>query len=337
MARTLGTASWLTLLPEDLIIFILALLNDYSDCARFCLASPRIGLLALRKPLLTFKHPLFSVALSIETTKIAIGPMFNLGFTNMMLRKYASDSKATSESFAWIKRVSPQLYLTEELSGPNGCLPRSTTIDSKWWYLDTPKVCYNDNRKTLCQLDRTLVARIDAFSGRVHKTHFDGERGVERMLRMQSEPGTIYFEGEHGIEHVVRLELKNNVVKHFEGTRNNEHIVRVVHADKHVRHYEGERFNERIVRIELPNGKVKHYEGESGYERLTRTTFDDNDSRRECYYEGEKNYERLVRGVFKNGNVNIYEGTRGCERIVRSEVPAPKHFTGERSAEQIIC
>ena len=54
---------WLGELPPELHLRILEGVDDFSDCAAFSLASPRLGLLALRSGLARFKDPLFAVAM----------------------------------------------------------------------------------------------------------------------------------------------------------------------------------------------------------------------------------------------------------------------------------
>ena len=49
---------WLAELPPELQLRILEGVDDFSDCAAFSLASPRLGLLALRSGLPRFKDPL---------------------------------------------------------------------------------------------------------------------------------------------------------------------------------------------------------------------------------------------------------------------------------------
>ena len=56
---------WLGELPPELHLRILEGVDDFSDCAAFSLASPRLGLLALRSGLARFKDPLFAVAMRL--------------------------------------------------------------------------------------------------------------------------------------------------------------------------------------------------------------------------------------------------------------------------------
>jgi hypothetical protein len=56
---------WLIELPEELLLRVLKSLDDFSDCAAFSLASPRLGLLAQNNSLVRFKDPLFAVAIRL--------------------------------------------------------------------------------------------------------------------------------------------------------------------------------------------------------------------------------------------------------------------------------
>ncbi|EOD27443.1 hypothetical protein EMIHUDRAFT_235778 [Emiliania huxleyi CCMP1516] len=56
---------WLGELPPELHLRILEGVDDFSDCAAFSIASPRLGLLALRSGLARFKDPLFAVAMRL--------------------------------------------------------------------------------------------------------------------------------------------------------------------------------------------------------------------------------------------------------------------------------
>ena len=171
---------WLEL-PTELLIQVLQWLSDYSDCARFCLASPRVGLEALRhESLPMFKHPLFAVALRMEIAKMEYGPMFNVSITEKLLRKYAADSKATSDTFAWIKSLSPQLYLEERLSTLSYSLSWSTlsyslTSVTYWFLLNAfARNPVNGNPSM------TLVRKKTSDT----VTHYKGEAYVEEIKRI---------------------------------------------------------------------------------------------------------------------------------------------------------
>ena len=118
----------LELLTEDLLHAMLKHLDDYSDCARFSRASPRLGLGALRqKELLPrFQHPLFAVAMRMEGGRhmvaqrsAAVGarallpPDTGAAFAEAWLRKYARDRLASPNDFAWIRVASAELYIAE--------------------------------------------------------------------------------------------------------------------------------------------------------------------------------------------------------------------------------
>ena len=191
--------AWLEL-PRELLIQVLQWLFDYSDCARFCLASPRVGLEALRhESLLTFKHPLFAVALRMETAKMEYGPMFNVSITEKLLRKYAADNKATSDTFAWIKRLSPQLYLEEREE-------RLSTLTStaSWFLVDAfARNPVNGNPSM------TLVRRRTSDT----VTHYEGEANVEEIVRIVDFNGnSILFD--QGSRRLVCLMTSDKVTYH---------------------------------------------------------------------------------------------------------------------------
>ena len=124
-ARTEDDASptdWLAELPPELQLRILEGVDDFSDCAAFSLASPRLGLLALRSGLARFKDPLFAVAMRLLLTERLLAGAF-VGAPIMdtlneaTLRAYAADRRATADHFPWLARVSPALRLTSEVEG----------------------------------------------------------------------------------------------------------------------------------------------------------------------------------------------------------------------------
>lgn len=191
---------WLEL-PTELLIQVLQWLVDYSDCARFCLASPRVGLAALRhESLLTFKHPLFAVALRMETAKMEYGPMFNVSITEKLLRKYAADHKATSDTFAWIKRLSPQLYLEERMI----VLYSTLTSTTSWFLVDAfARNPVNGNPSM------TLVRRKTSDT----VTHYEGEANVEEIVRIVDFNGnSILFD--QGSRRLVCLMTSDKVTYH---------------------------------------------------------------------------------------------------------------------------
>ena len=64
----------------------------------------------------------------------------------------------------------------------------------------------------LCLLDRSRT------QGQMFKVqHYEGERGAERMVRVESANGNVqYYEGEQGAERCVRAEFANGMVQHYE-------------------------------------------------------------------------------------------------------------------------
>ena len=108
---------WLGELPPELHLRILEGVDDFSDCAAFSLASPRLGLLALRSGLARFKDPLFAVAMRLLLIERLIAGSFvgssiiRPTLCEATLRAYAADRRATADHFPWLARVSPALCL----------------------------------------------------------------------------------------------------------------------------------------------------------------------------------------------------------------------------------
>jgi hypothetical protein len=292
-----ATGRPLELLTEDLLQHVLKYLEDYSDCARFSLASPRLGLGVLRTPqkeiLPRFQHPLFAVAMRMEGGGIPVA-----AFAEAWLRKYAGDSVASPKDFAWIRVASAELYICSTLPDFAWHLVRSGEMDAKL---------------RLISPSRTMGPMMQ---------HYEGERGAERHVRDEFANGTVqHYEGEKGAERLVRAEPAGGCegqVQHYEGERGAERLVRDEFANGTVQHYEGEKGAERRVRAEFANGTVQHYEGERGAERLVRAEPAGCEGQVQ-HYEGEKGAERRVRAEFTNGTV------RQRSSIHRSSIlPCPR-------------
>ena len=254
---------WLAELPPELHLRILEGVDDFSDCAAFSLASPRLGRLALHSDLPRFKDPLFAVAMRLQLAQRVAAPRRSprlaasapaaippSPLTESVLRKYAAARRASADHFPWLARVSPALCLSTELDGPG------------------------DNRIDIWRLKR------------------GEESGAKLRLRSLRSGQVLHYEGEQGAERLVREEFADGNVLHFEGEQGAERKVRVVLADGNVVHYEGEQGAERMVRTETPAGSVWYYEGESGVERLVRMALADGGV---GHCEGEKGAEQVVR------------------------------------------
>ncbi|EOD33565.1 hypothetical protein EMIHUDRAFT_313970 [Emiliania huxleyi CCMP1516] len=240
---------WLGELPPELHLRILEGVDDFSDCAAFSLASPRLGLLALRSGLARFKDPLFAVAMRLLLVQRRCADPFvtvSATLNEVILRRYAADRRASADHFPWLARVSPALRLSSEVTGAGASR-------AEHWRLRRGEENGANLRRRLLQ------------SGTVQ--HYEGERGAERVVRMESADGEVaFYEGERGAERMVRMESANGNVQYYEGERGAERLVRMELADGMVQHYEGEQGAERMVRMELPDGTVLHYEGERGAE-----------------------------------------------------------------------
>jgi hypothetical protein len=333
-----ATADRLTLLSQELLICVLKYLEDYSDCARFSLASPRLGLTALHNglQLSRFQHPLFAVAMRLITRQAGgregmrsstlarraearARSMTTPGsahsrFAEAWLRKYvASYAAATPDDFEWIKASSPELHIAQTaILRPCG---------TQLWHLVRGGVP-----------DATVRRKFS--DGTVY--YFEGEQGAERVVRTGLTNGTVwYLEGEKGAERLVRAELADGTVQYFEGEQGAERLVRAESADGTVLYYEGEQDAERLVRAELANGFVQYYEGEPGAERVVRAESADGTVQ---YYEGEQDAERLVRTELTNGTVWYLEGEPGAGRLVRAERAdgTVQYYEGEQDAERLV-
>ena len=238
---------WLGELPPELHLRILEGVDDFSDCAAFSLASPRLGLLALRSGLARFNDPLFAVAMRLLLIERLIAGSF-VGAPIMdtlneaTLRAYAADRRATADHFPWLARVSPAHCLSSEVTGAGASR-------AEYWRLRRGEENGANLRRRLLQ------------SGKVQ--HYEGERGAERWVRMELANGNVqHYEGERGAERVVCAEFPNGNVQYYEGVKGAERMVRVEYANGEVQLFEGEQGSERVVRAVFANGAVAYYEGE---------------------------------------------------------------------------
>jgi hypothetical protein len=270
----------LTLLSQELLVCVLKYLEDFSDCAKFSLASPRLGLTALQNGLQLprFQHPLFAVAMRLITRQTGgregmrsstlarraearARSMPTPGgahsrFSEAWLRKYVADAAASPDDFEWIKASSTELHIAE-----------STILSSRQWYLVRGGVPDAKVRVVLTNgtvdyyegdKDAERLVRTEFANGLVQ--YYEGEDGAERVVRSESANGTGYFEGKDGAEHLVRAEFaEGTVVLYFEGEQDAERRIRAEFADGSVHYYEGEQGAERVVRAEFADGSVhKH-------------------------------------------------------------------------------
>ena len=256
---------WLGELPHELHLRILEGVDDFSDCAAFSLASPCLGLLALRSGLARFKDPLFAVAMRLQIAQQCVGSVgtVSVSLSEDTLRRYAADRRASADHFPWLARVSPALRLTSEVEGAG------------------------ERRAEVWRLQRgengTMLRLRLLQSGQVK--HFKGEQGAEQLVRgVFPNGGVKHFEGERGAERKVRMEFPNGNVQHYEGERGAERVVCAEFPNGNVQYYEGVKGAERMVRVEYANGEVQLFEGEQGAERVVRAVFANGAV---AYYEGE--------------------------------------------------
>ena len=165
---------WLAELPPELHLHILEGVDDFSDCAAFSLASPRLGLLALRSGLARFKDPLFAVAmrlLLVERFVASLGSsIMDTTLSEDTLRRYAADRRASADHFPWLARVSPALRLSSEVTGAGASR-------AEYWRLRRGENGANLRRRLL-------------QSGQV--LHYKGGKGAERKVRMETANAVSY-------------------------------------------------------------------------------------------------------------------------------------------------
>jgi hypothetical protein len=304
---------WLTLLSQELLICVLKYLEDFSDCARFSLASPRLGLTAVQNGLQLprFQHPLFAVAMRLITRQAGAHgreemrsstlarraearaqPMPTQGggahsFTEAWVRKYSAGYAAASpDDFEWIKASSPELHIAQSspelhlVQSPELHIAQSTIVSARRWHLVRGGV-------------------------------------LDAKVRVEFADGTVnYYKGEKGAERLVRDAYANGLVQNYEGEKGAERLVRSEGANGLVQYYEGEDGAERVVRSESANG-TGYFEGKDGAEHLVRAEFAEGTV--VLYFEGEQDAERRIRAEFADGSVHYYEGEQGAERVVRAE------------------
>ncbi|EOD37181.1 Hypothetical protein EMIHUDRAFT_109993 [Emiliania huxleyi CCMP1516] len=269
--------------------------DDFSDCAAFSLATPRLGLLAHRRGLARFVDLRFAIAMRLLLIQRSAGTFGTVSVTlsEVTLRKYAGDCRASADHFPWLASVSPAYRLSSEFEGAG-------EFRKEDWRL-------RRGEEVGAKLRTRFLQRGSVY-------HFEGERGAERMVRQVFDGTVFHFEGEPGAERMVRQVAVDGMVLHFEGERGAERKLRTEYPDGDVLHYEGERGAERKVR-ECIEGMVIHYDGEKGMERMVRAVSASGDVH---HYEGERDAERVVRTECVDGEVFHHEGSEarsgGCAR-----------------------
>ena len=234
---------WDLLLPQDLILRVLELITDYTDCAALSLASPRLGLIALRAGLHHFCDPLFAIAMHLQRAKL----------DEAIVRKYVADAQATVSGVAWLQTVSPNLCI---------CLE----------YFRDPEV-------TMWSLCRGGVA--DARLLRHYHTdgeymHLAGPVGEERIVRMVFKRRTQFLKGGAMMERLAYVVCKDlGVMITYEGEQGHERMVRMDWSDGSSSLHDGEKGAEALVRHESPDGRVIKFEGQKGQEQAVADYYEE--------------------------------------------------------------
>jgi hypothetical protein len=323
----------LTRLSQELLICVLKYLEDYSDCAKFSLATPRLGLTALqnRLQLPRFQHPLFAVAMRLITmdtggregmrsstlaqraearARSMTTPGAHSRFAEAWLRKYVAGYAAASpDDFEWIKASSPELHIAQ-----------GKLLFWQQWHLVRGGV-------------PDAIVRREFANGSL--CYYEGEQGAERAVRAKLADGTVqYFEGEQDAERLIRAEFADGFVQYFEGEQNVERAVRAEFVNGTVQYFKGEHGAERLIRAELADGTAQYFEGEPHAERVIRADEADGSVQ---YYEGEYHAERLVRTELADGTVQYFEGEPHAERLIRTEEAdgTVQYYEGEHGAEPV--
>lgn len=265
-----STPALLDDLPEDLQLRICEAVPNLHDRAALCLASPRLGLTAMRT-LSGYKERFMPVAIALCTC-----PADEV-LDEACLRRYAAAKHATEEGCRWLAAAA------ERNAWPLSIAVRKAEGRSTYWSV------HNGTHET-------AVLRRIYPDGSVEL--FEGERGDERVVRGLHKYGTAFFEGERNAERMVRIMDLDGVERFYEGEKHAERMVRLVRPEGHEEFYEGEQLAERRVRTVYPDGRQRFYEGERGAERRVRTV---NPDGREAFFEGEAGSERLVRIVHPDG------------------------------------
>ena len=344
-------------LPQELQLRICDLVVDPRDCARLCLAWPPLGLVAMRE-LESYK------GLTMKVAHALVAPGC-CPVDEAFLRRYMRHPEATYEGAIWLNSIA---------SSPHRLTVKPTCTQSVHrlsWLLTS---C-DANQPALNAITSSAVLLIindyfqsypggggggggqDARTGLA--THFEGEPGHERMVRMEQpdgrrtlfagaageermvkgidpDGGTTYYEGESGHERRVRMEWRGSTV-HYDGARGSERMVQVVRPDGSTTDYEGDKGAERMVRSSKPDGRVILFVGPRGAERMVRVHRQNAPSGAGVVdFTGPSGAERITRMEWPDGRVSHYEGD--TERLVRMEWPDGRVglFEGEAGHERIV-
>ena len=258
--RSSSTIELFLLLPEEVLFHLLCYLEDFYDCVRLSLASPRIGLSAIRNKLPCFTHPLFAMAMGLEMIKHFAQcrgfRALNVGFGQELLRKYAMDARMSTDTFPWIRKHSPSCYLT-------------FSEVSRWQYV----------RLRLYSKEHTV--RISCAQMGVDR-FYEGEKGKEHLVQIRHFGIKRYYTGKKGQEHLVRIDFRNRINFYFEGKRNMERVAEVHLSNGNIKQFEGEGGKETIVKgittkgcIVYPNEEARIAENKTiqSWRRLLRVEF----------------------------------------------------------------
>ena len=165
--------------------------------------------------------------------------------------------------------------------------------------------------------------------GRLVRKFYKGEKGQERLVRIEFPNGKKYFlEGERGQARIVRAELPNGIKVFYEGEKGQERFVRMEFPDGKKLFFECDKGQERFVRMEFPDGTKQFYEGDKGQEKGVRMEFPDGTKQ---FYEGEKCQERVVRKEFPDGNVDKYKS----ETLPNGETKYYNHYSYVKSSNTV--
>jgi hypothetical protein len=286
--------------------------------AALCLASPRIGILAIRS-LASFQDPLVSVAMALFTR-----PASEVLTVELVRRN------RDGGCMKWLKTVARRNACPIFSFNAAGALTRE-------WQPDTHKeIIYKGRPKD----EHMVRARLpDAV------TYFQGPQGFERVVRIAYRDTRIvtikwpvgeirYFEGEKGAERIVRIHLANP--SHTFDTQYCGEFQRLVRIPGSILHLDGEKGVERVVRIYIPDTNSMRFW--MMYPKMMMSRSDTE----KLYFEGERGAERKVCADHL-GECSYFEGEPGVEHKVRVEIVDWRavdrhvvHYEGERGAERKV-
>ena len=298
-ANEAASASPLLALPEELQLKIAGALSEWQDRAAFCLASPRLGIKAIRT-IETHKDPLLAIALALWHRRASAV------LDERCFRRYAADDQASVEGCGWLTAAAVRHGVGIGFQVSLSAFANAVANESvSTWRLV---------KGTWCLTNGTWHLTKGVWAGRL--TRARSASLLQPLPPGQPPPPTFPPPKSSVLLRLAPVRGPDTGVLHYEGGEGAERLVRIVRADGYVAHYEGQRGAERLVRAEGQDGSVGHYDGEGGAERLVRAEGQDGSV---GHYEGERGAERLVRAEHLDGSVAHHEGERGAERIVRIE------------------